>query len=94
MPALACTCILLEGLRIRLFCACTHVPSELLPPKNRPKTSTAVARRLMSHALGLPGLRDRAGERDLAAARKQAREERRAKQQAAQESMAAAWGDD
>ena len=68
--------------------------TELLPPKDRPKTSTAVARRLMSHALGLPGLRDRAGEKDLAAARRQARDERRAKLKEAEESKAAAWGDD
>eukprot|EP00983_Pelagomonas_calceolata_P095621 1158031-Pelagomonas_calceolata.AAC.4 len=65
----------------------------LLPPKDRPKTSTTVARRLMSHALGLPGMRDRKGERELAEARKQAKEDRRARQQAAEESKAAAWGD-
>ncbi|KAF5829153.1 hypothetical protein DUNSADRAFT_16495 [Dunaliella salina] len=87
-----------EGMVMRPFLEATQVSkqlpiSELLPPKDRPKTSTTVARRLMSHALGLPGMRDRKGERELAEARKQAKEERRAKLQAAEESKASAWGD-
>ncbi|KAJ9513441.1 hypothetical protein QJQ45_005996 [Haematococcus lacustris] len=51
--------------------------AELLPPKPRPKTSSAVARKLLSHALAMPQLRDRAAEQQLAAARRSAREERR-----------------
>lgn len=68
-------------------CPC---PAELLPPKERPKTSTAVARKLLSHALNMPGLRDKKAEQELAAQRKQAREARRA----AQEASKSVWGDD
>lgn len=87
-----------EGMIMRPFSEATQMSKQLpisvlLPPKDRPKTSTTVARRLMSHALGLPGMRDRKGERELAEARKQAKEDRRARQQAAEESKAAAWGD-
>jgi hypothetical protein len=43
----------------------------------RPKTTSAVAKRLLSHALNRPELRDRAAERELAAARLQNQQERR-----------------
>lgn len=36
-----------------------------------------MAKRLLSHALGLPGMRDRAGERVLSDARRVAREDRK-----------------
>jgi hypothetical protein len=47
----------------------------------RPKTTSAVAKRLLSHALNRPELRDRAAERELAAARLQNQQERRERQQ-------------
>lgn len=53
---------------------------ELSPPPARPKTTAAVAKRLLSHALGNPGLRDRAGEKELAEARRVNREARKQKQ--------------
>ncbi|PNH11042.1 R3H and coiled-coil domain-containing protein 1 [Tetrabaena socialis] len=51
--------------------------AELLPPRERPKTTAAVAKKMLSHALGMNQLRDREGERDLAAKRKAAKEMRR-----------------
>ncbi len=71
------------------LCVCVCV-AELLPPKPRPKTTAAVAKKLLSHALGMPQLRDRQGERVLAQARKDAKQDRQARREAA----AAAWGDD
>ena len=50
--------------------------AELLPPKERPKTTTAVARRLMSHHLGLQGLRDKHAEEELRVARRSERDRR------------------
>eukprot|EP00198_Chlamydomonas_reinhardtii_P006683 XP_001696019.1 predicted protein [Chlamydomonas reinhardtii] len=64
--------------------------SELLPPRERPKTTAAVARLMLSHALGMRDLRDRGAERDLAAQRKAAREARRERET----KVAAAWDDD
>lgn len=49
---------------------CLPRPPELLPPRERPKTTAAVARLMLSHALGMRDLRDRGAERDLAAQRK------------------------
>jgi hypothetical protein len=66
------------------------VDAELLPPKPRPATTAAVAKRLLSHALGMPGLRDKQGEKQLAEARRGARAARRERQQNADD----AWGDD
>ncbi|PSC74313.1 coiled-coil domain-containing R3HCC1L [Micractinium conductrix] len=60
--------------------------SELLPPKPRPKTSAAVARRLIGGALNMK-LRDRDAEQQLTAARRQQRQEREEREQAAE----AAW---
>ncbi|EFJ47303.1 hypothetical protein VOLCADRAFT_92049 [Volvox carteri f. nagariensis] len=44
--------------------------AELLPPRERPKTTAAVAKRLLSHALGMSQLRDKEAERNLAQQRK------------------------
>eukprot|EP00798_Chlamydomonas_sp_ICE-L_P010827 gene10827-16913_t len=63
---------------------------ELLPPRVRPATTAAVARRLLSHALGLPGLRDKAAEQKLAAKRKEAKDVRLKRHQAVDE----VWGDE
>ncbi|GBF89097.1 hypothetical protein Rsub_01814 [Raphidocelis subcapitata] len=65
---------------------------ELLPPRAaRPKTTTAVARRLIGQALGnSAALRDPKAEAELAALRKEKREARRARQQ----EQAAIWADD
>eukprot|EP00955_Chlamydomonas_euryale_P021893 230955-Chlamydomonas_euryale.AAC.8 len=60
---------------------------ELLPPRDRPKTSTAVARRFLSHALGMPGLRDKSAEQQLAQLRQVKKDERREKDRA----RAEAW---
>ncbi len=63
---------------------------ELTAPRGvRPKTTSAVAKRLLSHALNRPELRDREAERQLAAARRQNQQERRERQQQA----AAVWDD-
>ncbi len=63
--------------------------AELLPPKPRPKTTAAVAKKLLSHHLGLPQLRDRTAERELATARRAAKQERAQRQQ----DSSAAWDD-
>ncbi|KAI7838022.1 hypothetical protein COHA_008203 [Chlorella ohadii] len=63
-------------------------PSELLPPKPRPKTSAAVARRLIGGALNMR-LRDKDAEQQLAATRRQQRQEREERQKA----LDAAWDD-
>ncbi|KAL4452739.1 hypothetical protein ABPG75_008401 [Micractinium tetrahymenae] len=60
--------------------------SELLPPKPRPKTSAAVARRLIGGALNMK-LRDRDAEQQLSAARRQQREQRAEREKA----LDAAW---
>ncbi|KAL4421016.1 hypothetical protein ABPG77_008853 [Micractinium sp. CCAP 211/92] len=60
--------------------------SELLPPKPRPKTSAAVARRLIGGALNMK-LRDRDAEQQLSATRRQQREERAEREKA----LEAAW---
>ena len=62
-------------------------PSELLAPKPRPKTNASVAKRLLGHALGLPGLRDKGAEADLALQRRAAKEARQEKEAARE----AAW---
>lgn len=62
---------------------------ELLPPKHRPKTTATVARRLLSHALSLPELRDRQGERELREQRL-ARKEVKAQRQ---QQLESAWND-
>eukprot|EP00775_Hariotina_reticulata_P010482 gene10482-10641_t len=66
-----------------------QIPTEdLVPPRAaRPKTTTAVARRLISNALGNRQVRDRAAERELAEMRKANKEERQQRQQ----QMEAAW---
>ena len=63
------------------------LPSELLAPKPRPKTNASVAKRLLGHALGLPGLRDKGAEADLALQRRAAKEARQEKEAARE----AAW---
>eukprot|EP00193_Tetraselmis_chui_P017212 CAMPEP_0177778372 /NCGR_PEP_ID=MMETSP0491_2-20121128/15913_1 /TAXON_ID=63592 /ORGANISM="Tetraselmis chuii, Strain PLY429" /LENGTH=313 /DNA_ID=CAMNT_0019297629 /DNA_START=67 /DNA_END=1008 /DNA_ORIENTATION=- len=82
------------GLSVRSFSeasvAAKRVPdSELQPPKARPKTTSAVARRLLGSALGM-NLRDKAADKELA-------EQRRSKKKSAQqrrEAQASVWGDD
>ncbi len=64
--------------------------AKLAPPAPRPKTTAAVAVRLISGALGGKPLRDRAGEAKLAAARQEKAAARRQKETA----LAEAWGDD
>ena len=64
--------------------------AKLSPPAPRPKTTAAVAVRLISGALGGKPLRDRAGEAKLAAARQGKAAVRRQKEAA----QAEAWGDD
>ncbi|GLI71269.1 hypothetical protein VaNZ11_016390, partial [Volvox africanus] len=64
--------------------------TDLLPPRDRPKTTAAVAKRLLSHALGMSQLRDRSAEKDLAEQRKAAREARLERER----KLAAAWDDD
>ena len=61
--------------------------SELLAPKPRPKTTASVAKRLLGHALGLPGLRDKGAEAELAQQRREAKEARQEKEAA----RVAAW---
>lgn len=64
---------------------------QLAPPTPRPKTSAAVARRLIGNALGnSAAVRDKAGEAQLAAARR----EKAAAKQRRQAGVAEAWGDD
>mmetsp|Transcript_10084 Transcript_10084/g.21573 ORF Transcript_10084/g.21573 Transcript_10084/m.21573 type:complete len:345 (+) Transcript_10084:73-1107(+) len=64
-----------------------EVPDEeLLPPRERPKTTAAVARRMLSHALHMPGLRDKSAEQKLAAERRAARQQR-ADKEAAREAV-------
>lgn len=67
-----------------------HSLTELQPPRGvRPKTTTAVARRLIGHALGVAAaVRCPKAEAELAEARRQKREERRARQAGQSE----AWG--
>ena len=59
--------------------------AELVAPKGeRPKTTAAVARRFLSHALGID-LRDRVAERELGQQRRVAKEERKAREKARDE---------
>jgi hypothetical protein len=69
-----------------------HVhPEELTPPRAaRPKTTTAVARRLISNALGNSQVRDKAAEKELAALRRANKEGKKERAQQLQ----AAWGED
>lgn len=60
---------------------------QLAPPAPRPKTSAAVASRLIGSALGMRGGRDKAGEAKLAAQRQENAAQRRLKQA----QLAAAW---
>lgn len=55
---------------IYVFWSSCFFSTDLLPPRDRPKTTAAVAKRLLSHALGMNQLRDREAERDLAQQRK------------------------
>ena len=64
--------------------------AKLAPPAPRPKTTAAVAVRLISGALGGKPLRDKAGEAKLVAARQEKAAARRQKEAA----LAEAWGDD
>lgn len=64
---------------------------QLAPPTPRPRTTAAVARRLIGNALGVSAaVRDKAGETQLAAARK----EKVAARVRRQEGLEKAWGDD
>lgn len=64
---------------------------ELTPPRSaRPKTTTAVARRLISNALGNREVRDKAAERELASLRKANKMDKQQRQQ----QLSEAWGDD
>ena len=69
--------------------ACPLLPAELLPPRERPRTTTAVARRLLSHHLGMSQLRDKEAEKELAAARRAKKEAKQEKEVA----LASAWDD-
>lgn len=72
-------------------CYCCCRGTELTPPRAaRPKTTTAVARRLISNALGNREVRDRAAEKELAALRRANKEERQQRQQG----LEAAWADE
>lgn len=63
----------------------------MTPPRAaRPKTTTAVARRLISNALGNREVRDRSAERELADLRRANRQERQVRAQ----QLSAAWGDE
>eukprot|EP00879_Flechtneria_rotunda_P005435 GHRR01005728.1.p1 GENE.GHRR01005728.1~~GHRR01005728.1.p1 ORF type:complete len:394 (+),score=149.10 GHRR01005728.1:190-1371(+) len=68
------------------------IPAEdLTPPRSaRPKTTTAVARRLIGNALGNKQVRDRDAERELAQLRRANKLEKVQRQQ----QLEAAWGDD
>ncbi|MEW5316958.1 MAG: hypothetical protein WDW38_008295 [Sanguina aurantia] len=67
-------------------CAASRAqPSIAPPPKARPASTSVVANRLLSHHLGLAGLRDKGGESALAAARIAAREGRKLRQQQREE---------
>lgn len=72
--------------------AALHISAEeLAPPRSfRPKTTTAVARRLISNALGNREVRDKAAEKELAELRKANKEGRKERQQ----QLDAAWGED
>ena len=59
--------------------------AELLAPRERPKTSTVVANRLLSHALGIRGLRDKAAEADLAKQKRAAKDVRKQREAAREE---------
>lgn len=59
--------------------------AELLPPRDRPKTTTAVALRFLSHALGMPNLRSKEAEAELAQQRQAAKANRRAREAARDE---------
>lgn len=64
---------------------------QLAPPTPRPKTTAAVARRLIGNALGVSAaVCDKSGEAQLAAARK----EKVAARVRRQEGLEKAWGDD
>ncbi|CAL8471544.1 g11086 [Coccomyxa elongata] len=63
--------------------------SELQPPRPRPKTSAAVARRLIGMALNAPTLRDKAGEQQLREQRQNHQELRRERQK----QVDASWND-
>eukprot|EP00873_Tetraselmis_striata_P039655 jgi/Tetstr1/459919/TSEL_005259.t1 len=81
------------GLSIRQFseasAASRRVPdAELQPPKLRPKTTSAVARRLLGSALGM-NLRDKAADKELAERRKANKASRRQEKEA----QAAVWDD-
>lgn len=70
--------------------------SELQPPKARPATTAAAARRLIGGALNMRGLADREEEARLAAARRELRDARVAERErgaARERELAAAWGD-
>lgn len=72
--------------------AALQIPvEELAPPRSaRPKTTTAVARRLISNALGNKQVRDRAAEKELADLRKANKQEK----QQRQHMMESVWGDE
>jgi len=63
--------------------------TELMAPKPRPRTTVAVAKRLLGHALGIPGLRDKEAEAELGKHRQAARQARKDKEAAKE----AAWVD-
>ena len=64
---------------------------QLAPPTPRPKTTAAVARRLIGNALGVgAAVRDKAGEAQLSTARK----EKAAARVRRLEGLEKAWGDD
>ena len=58
-----------------------------MAPKERPKTNAAVAKRMLGHALGMPSLRDKRAEAELAQ-HKRASRQMKADKEAARE---AAW---
>lgn len=85
----------LEGWKLRSFSEASlearALPAaQLAPPTIRPKTSAAVANRLISSALGMPSVRNKVSEASLAAARKQKADD----MQQRQACLAATWDDD
>ncbi|GAX74393.1 hypothetical protein CEUSTIGMA_g1841.t1 [Chlamydomonas eustigma] len=62
-----------------------HPAIELLAPRERPKTTAAVAKRVLSHVLGIPQLRDKTAEADLSKQRRAAKDEKQRKERARDE---------
>lgn len=71
--------LMMLGVQASLAARCMPA-KQLAPPAPRPKTNAAVASRLIGSALGMRGVRDKAGETALAKQRKEKAEQRRLRQ--------------